>query len=401
MGRRAPTHISAEAERSEFPSADLPEDWETAEFYDAILKKRPRVGKIKSSDYLSSGRFSIIDQGQQFIAGYSDDASGLYNGLLPVIVFGDHTRIFKYVDFPFLAGADGTQILLPNSQEFDPQFLYFALISLNIPSRGYNRHFSLLKQKRLPKPPLPEQRTIAHVLRRVQRAKEATENVIAAARQLKESLMRHLFTYGPVPFDQADQVELKETQIGMMPRHWQDKLLVDIATLQRGKDLPVKERQVGLYPVIGSNGVVGFHSEYVVNGPGVTVGRSGSVGQVTWIDSAHWPLNTTLWVKDFHGNFPKFVYFLLHRVDFAKYAAGVSVPTLNRNLVHPLTIAVPELIEQRKIADALSEVDRKILIEESKLQAFGALFKSLLHHLMTGKVRVGDLFGADGGQPQM
>lgn len=292
--------------------------------------------------------------------------------------------------------SDTTFYLNWTSQQLETRFIFHCL--QHRPLSGEHAKTTLpslqkadLEKYMVPFPPLPEQHAIAHILRTVQQAREATEKVIDATKQLKQSLMRHLFTYGPVPFDRADQVELKETQIGMMPRHWQDKLLVDIATLQRGKDLPVKERQVGLYPVIGSNGVVGFHSEYVVNGPGVTVGRSGSVGQVTWIDSAHWPLNTTLWVKDFHGNFPKFVYFLLHRVDFAKYAAGVSVPTLNRNLVHPLTIAVPELIEQRKIADALSEVDRKILIEESKLQAFGALFKSLLHYMMTGKVRVNNL----------
>ena len=182
-----------------------------------ILPGRPKIAKVKSSDYQPIGKFPIVDQGQTSIAGYSDDASGLFHGTLPVIVFGDHTRIFKFVDFPFLAGADGTQILQPNTKAFDPLFLHFSLSCLRIPSRGYNRHFSIVKEKNLPKPPLDEQRAIAHVLHTLQRAKEATEKVIAATRQLKASMMRHLFTYGPVPVGQADKVALKETEIGRIP----------------------------------------------------------------------------------------------------------------------------------------------------------------------------------------
>lgn len=187
----------------EFDALELPSDWELAPFPSTILPGRPKIAKVKSSDYQPIGKFPIVDQGQTSIAGYSDDASGLFHGTLPVIVFGDHTRIFKFVDFPFLAGADGTQILQPNTKAFDPLFLHFSLSCLRIPSRGYNRHFSIVKEKNLPKPPLDEQRTIAHVLHTLQRAKEATEKVIAATRQLKTSLMRHLFTYGPVPVEHA------------------------------------------------------------------------------------------------------------------------------------------------------------------------------------------------------
>ncbi|MEJ5251083.1 MAG: restriction endonuclease subunit S [Armatimonadota bacterium] len=175
----------------------LPEEWRVAGFDECVIRVA-RVPKVKQSEYRNIGLVPIIDQGQSFIAGYIDGIAP-YEHELPVIVFGDHTRVFKFIDFPFVAGADGTQVLVPNRRLFEPMFLYFAFLNLDIPSRGYNRHLSLLREKKVPLPPLPEQRAIAHVLRTVQEAKEATERVIAAARELKKSLMRHLFTYGPVP----------------------------------------------------------------------------------------------------------------------------------------------------------------------------------------------------------
>ena len=86
-----------------------------------------------------------------------------------------------------------------------------------------------------------------------------------------------------------------------LPEKWRWMPLGEVVTLQRGVDLPVDERLPGSFPVIGSNGIVGSHSKFVAHGPGVIVGRSGSVGKVIWIDEKYWPLNTSLWVKDFHG----------------------------------------------------------------------------------------------------
>ena len=96
----------------------------------------------------------------------------------------------------------------------------------------------VLENFSIPLPPLSEQRAIAHVLRTVQRAKEATERVVAALKELKKSLMKHLFTYGPVPLDQADQVPLKETEIGPVPEHWEVVRLGEVANVKGGKRLP-------------------------------------------------------------------------------------------------------------------------------------------------------------------
>lgn len=136
--------------------------------------------------------------------------------------------------------------------------------------------------------------------------------------------------------------------------------LNEFITLQRGFDLPSTKRIAGHVPVIASSGIGGYHNENKVKGPGVVIGRSGSIGGGQYIEDDFWPLNTTLWVKDFKGHNPKFVYYLLKSIDFSGFNTGSGVPTLNRN--HLGSILVPDLSlsQEKEIADTLSALDDKI-----------------------------------------
>jgi len=146
-----------------------------------------------------------------------------------------------------------------------------------------------------------------------------------------------------------------------MAGEWVNKTLGDVLTLQRGFDLPETEREAGIFPVIASTGRVGTHSVSMVKGPGVVIGRSGSLGGGQFIQSDFWPLNTTLRVKDFKGNDARFCYYLLKSLDLATFNAGSGVPTLNRNHIHPLPVKVPsDVAEQRAIAHILGLLDDKI-----------------------------------------
>ena len=167
------------------------------------------------------------------------------------------------------------------------------------------------------------------------------------------------------------------------PSHWKVTQLENIATLQRGKDLPVDKREQGSYPVVGSNGIVGYHLEFVAHGPGVVVGRSGSVGKVTWVESNYWPLNTALWVKDFHGNEPLFISYFLDYLDLGKYTGGVSVPTLNRNVVHPLQVAVPSVPEQKAIAHTLRTIQKAKEARQRELDLERERKAALMQYLFT------------------
>lgn len=240
----------------------------------------------------------------------------------------------------------------------------------------------------IPLPSLPEQRAIAHVLSTVQRAREATEAVIAATRELKRSLMRHLFTYGPVPVDQVDEVRLKETEIGLVPEQWRVLPLGAVLTLQRGYDLPHDHRQPGSVPIVSSSGISGYHSVAKVSGPGVIIGRYGTLGRVHYLDRDYWPLNTTLFVKDFMGNYPRFVSLLLGRLDYAAHNDKTSVPGVNRNHLHAVAVALPPLGEQIKIVESIYGVDQKLIALDTRAHVLDQALYSLLHNTMRGLIRI-------------
>ena len=166
-----------------------------------------------------------------------------------------------------------------------------------------------------------------------------------------------------------------------MGGEWEEATLGDLITLQRGHDLPESKRMKGEVPILGSFGVTGWHNESKAKGPGVTVGRSGaSFGVVAYSETDYWPLNTALYVKDFHGNDPKYVHYFLKTVDFKSYNSGSAQPSLNRNHIHPIPISIPNLSEQKAIAHILGTLDDKIELNRqmnATLESMAqALFKS-------------------------
>ena len=134
----------------------------------------------------------------------------------------------------------------------------------------------------------------------------------------------------------------------------------DFIRLNRGFDLPDYKIEKGEYPVITSTNIKAFHKEYKVEGPMVVTGRSGSLGKVQYIEGRCWPLNTSLYVKDYKGNFPRYVYYFLQMMHLEQYNAGAGVPTLNQNHLHSLKIKIHEKKLQQKIASILSSYDRLI-----------------------------------------
>lgn len=280
-------------------------------------------------------------------------------------------------------------VMNPDSQ-LGQDFLYYALrfLTAAIEDKAYGLAALVhirkgdLESTPIPLPPLPEQKKIAHILSTVQRAIEAQERIIQTTTELKKALTHKLFTEG------LRNEPQKQTEIGPVPESWEVMRFDELAVLQRGFDITKKNQRPGDFPVVSSGGIASYHDEAKVTGPGVVIGRKGSLGTVHYIASDYWPHDTTLWVKDFKGNNPRFVAYLLETMQLKRFDTGAANPTLNRNIVHGEKIAIPPKDQQVEIGEALEAVESKISIHERRKRSFQDLFRTLLHELMTAKIRV-------------
>ena len=290
------------------------------------------------------------------------------------------------------------------------EFLFFLLSSkfeiFNSQTTGSTiPHVSktLFQSLPIPLPPLPEQRAIAHVLRTVQEAREATERVIAALRDLKRSLMRHLFTYGPVPVGATHASPLQQTDIGPIPAHWRVVRLGEVVTLRKGtihpSDAP-NARYIGLEHLTPGEIRIKQFGRAGSTRSAKSVFEEGDVlyGKLRpYLDKAaiaEWPgvCSTDILVLQPVKAEPLLLAYLMHTPFVLNHAiattAGVNHPRTSWKALSQAFIPLPPLPEQREIARILQTVDRKIETEEARKEALDDLFRSLLHHLMTAKMRL-------------
>lgn len=232
-------------------------------------------------------------------------------------------------------------------------------------------------------PPLSEQKRIAEILTAVDEVIETTNEVIKKTRELKKGLMQTLITRG------IGHAEFKDTPIGKIPVDWSVIPLKELVFLEYGSSLPERERREGTISVYGSNGIVGFHNEKLVDGPGIVIGRKGTVGAISWSEGDFWPIDTTYYIsaRSFGGDL-KWFFYLLSSLHLEILNAATGVPGLNRDTTHSLIVPLPPKDEQKKIAEILSEVDSAIENQAAHKQKFEIMKKALVQVLLTGKVRV-------------
>lgn len=395
-----------------------PEDWDLVSFPDALSAEVVRIGKVARTQYRKVGVVPVVDQGRGLIAGYWDNPEDAYTGPLPVVVFGDHTRAVKLVEFPFVRGADGTHVLVADRDVFDPEFFYYALLHTSLPNRGYNRHFGLLKECSFPRPELEEQRAIARVLRTVKRAKERTEQVLDASIVLKQSIASEVLASASTP---RSRVNLKRVGPMDVPPSWDTLKVSDVCNVVRGssprpKGNPKYFSPVATeYPWIMISDLRRFRrgkyltatAEYLTR-EGMEKGRliraetllltnSGTVGipAILGFDGCIHDGYLAFLELDEGRIRRDFLYFLFeYWTDYlVSLAPKGTQANLNTRILKDLVIPVPPLRVQETIIDALTAADNKVAAESQTRDSLEELSNSLLHELMSGQRRVADRSG--------
>ena len=237
---------------------------------------------------------------------------------------------------PTIVDLNTMAIIPTNKLDSDYFYYWFQMIDLNDISNGTsipqinNYSFDDIYIQ-YPKS-LSEQQRIVSILDEcfaaINKAKANAEQNLKNAKELFESYLQGVF-------------EKKGDG-------WEEKRFDEVCVLQRGFDLPTHSRFEGEYPLVSSNGITDSINQWKVKAPGVVTGRSGTIGNVHFIEEDFWPLNTALYIKDFYGNDERFIYYFLTAFDLSKYSSGAGVPTLNRNNVHIVKVSIPKSKEEQQ-----------------------------------------------------
>jgi type I restriction enzyme, S subunit len=253
-----------------------------------------------------------------------------------------------------------------------------------------------VRQFAVPIPPQGAQMRIAEILDAADKAIRSTERLIAKLEQARVGLLHDLLTRGINESGNLRESgvapeEFRDSSIGLMPSSWSVGPLGSYVMLQRGFDITVVEQRPGNVPVISSSGVSSFHDRAMVKGPGVVIGRKGKLGDAYYVEVDFWPHDTSLWVKQFKNIIPEFAAVLLKSMRLERFDAATSVPTLNRNFIHPILVAIPSTEEQERILSRLDAASCTIRCEIANLAKLRLVKLGLMDDLLTGRVRVGGL----------
>lgn len=350
--------------------------------------------KTPQSEFLQSGRFPVIDQGKELIAGYTDDAARLCRAQLPVIVFGDHTRCFKYVDFPFCMGADGIKVLRPKI-DADVKYLYHYLRHLRLTEGGYDRHFKYLKRNSIALPSRPEQRRIAAILDKADELRAKRRAALAKLDTLTQSIFLDMF---------GDPV--------MNPRGLPVRRMIDLVNAERpisyGILMPGPDQEDGVKYVrvvdmqdggIALSGIrqttkaiSNAYRRSLLRPGDLLMSIRGHVGRLavvpTALDGANITQDTTRLA--IAGANPVFVRECLRTQGFqrwmARHTKGVAVRGINLGDVKLMPVITPRLSEQEAFvcrAAVAEDLKMKVRLTLSKLDA---LFVALQHRAFRGEL---------------
>ena len=340
--------------------------------FDEVFVDQTKYGtKVKTDEYQEMGRNPIIDQGQNEIAGYTDRENGLYTEL-PVIIFGDHTRVIKYVDKPFFLGADGTKVLRSKIADANYKYLYYALKNVKIPNTGYNRHFKWLKETEIEYPEPIKQMEIVEVLDRISKIVDDRKNELCKLDELVKA--RFVEMFGDPTINSYDLETKPMTEV------------CDIIDGDRGKNYPTADdfSDEGYCLFLNAKNVTaaGFSFETCMfvtkekdealrkgklSRGDVVLTTRGTLGNLAFytddVPFNHVRINSGMVILRMKRDIIDEVYFIeqfkMQLTDIKeKIASGSAQPQLPISTMNKIQILIPNIEKQRAFATFVAQVDK-------------------------------------------
>ena len=386
---------------------DIPKHWQLKQLGKVCDKISLNGIKIKQKDYLQEGKFPVVDQGQEMIGGYFNDEKLVVPTEPPYIVFGDHTKVKKYVNFKFIAGADGVKVLKPLSI-YDPKFFFYLIHTVKIPDKGYARHFQFLEKEQIPVPPLPEQQAIVakieELLSDLENGKQQLQTAQQQLKVYRQSLLKWAF---------EGKLTNKNVKAGELPKGWKWVKVSEISNVVRGGSprpagdpkyydgtipfLKVRDitKDSGTYLTTFEYTIkeAGLHKTRQIKPNTLLLSNSGAtlgVPKICMIDATMNDGIAAFLDLDARSNLYLYYFWLSKTKELRNINMGAAQPNLNTDIIKNYLVPYCSLDEQQLIVD---ELEAKLTvcdkIEETisqSLQQAETLRQSILKKAFEGKL---------------
>ena len=380
----------------------LPETWAVKDFKEVVSDNSGGNKKLAKSNFLKEGDIAVVDQGKNLIAGFYNDTSLAVKTQPPYVVFGDHTRAFKYVDFPFIMGADGTKVLQPKKGNCATKYLYYFFLSINVPNTGYNRHFKYLKSLKIPLPPLDQQKKIAAILDLADTCRQKTKALIEKYDELTQSLFLDMFGdpvrnpegWEKVPFGNFITVLTDYHSNGSyetLAKHVTLKNEPDFSLMVRTTDLE-KNNFVDGVKYIDEHAYNHLNKSKIYGGE-IIINKIGSAGKVYRMPKLNRPvsLGMNAFLLRFNDSINQvFLYFQLTSKygerEIQKRVKGAVTKTIRKDAVREIPILSPPLKLQNQFAERVQTIEAQKAQAQGSLDQAEDLFNSLLQKAFKGEL---------------
>lgn len=383
----------------------LPNGWEVKNFKDVLEDVTGGNKKIQGKDYLENGLFSIVDQGSNLIGGFTNDKTSIVNTKIPLIIFGDHTRVFKYIDFTFAIGADGVKILSPKVN-LNMKYLYYFFISKpdKVPNTGYNRHFKYLKDVNIPIPPIKEQQKIASILERADNLRRKRKEANKLFDELLQSVFLEIFgdpTENPKQYPIENLEEISDIVSGVTKgKNIGNKETFSVPYMRVAN---VQDGHINLDEIKYIDAIKSDIEKYTLMNRDILLTEGGDPDKLgrgaVWYNEIpnciHQNHIFRVRVKSESKIIPEYLssligsnYGKLYFLRAAKQTTGIA--TINSSQLKKFPVLIPQLDEQEKYLNSIIMINKiKEKAKESEKE-IEDLFNSLMQNAFNGQLDLTD-----------